>query len=891
MKRLTTLLLSLASACAPTPSTPDATPQDRVDAGVWEPPSIPPPDDAARVIFEPLGDLNQAPLPLSAATFMPFGDEVVFGARAAVDGYGLYVSDGTSAGTRLVHRSTSVGTLPTARLVHGGLVYFSSSEEGSGSELWVTDGRPQGTRLLVDASPGPRNGFSNMVGVMNDHVYWMSGTTLWRTDGTPEGTGPVGEIPIRTNGFVTSFAILGQRIVFAAALDDAGLELWATDGTPAGTHRVADINPGPVGIGTGNFIALDEHRAVFMATDGAHGLEPWVTDGTPTGTLLLRDIAPGTTGSTNGLQRLVGSDGFAWFVAGDGVTAPQVWRTDGTVLGTRQVTNLTPTAPTDAPVIYAGDGHQIFFGADDGVHGREPWVSDGTEAGTRLLADVTPGAASSTLSSAARLGQGYVFSASDGTHGTELWRSDDTARGAHLVVDLLPGDATGVSGQLSTVGGLVFFSGTTPDVTSAPFASDGISATPLLKPIEGATNGSDPRGFTWVGEKLFFTATDAEHGRELWVRDEAGVRRLSDANPGPGDGAGVIVVAGGPRVYFGGTDPAHGHELWTSDGTAAGTHLLRDIMPGPGSGLLASSMVWFDGRLFFTGDDGGPAGRDLWTSDGTTQGTGLVADINPEPAASGIGFLPAGDMLLFNFSDAQYEGLFRVDTRTGTIARLTPRALMATSVSTIGGRVYLTLTWPLGRSPGGPDGLWTTDGTPTGTRSLIPGFRAAGIEDLDGRIVLAAGDAIYRLDDGATPVLVADVDAPQYTNETRSPFVKLGGALYFVGGNGTRGRGLWRTDGTTAGTSLVAPLAGIGIAAETPPVRVGQQFVFLAGDATHGKELWLSDGTSRGTRMVRDVYPGVMSSRPSFITGDGARLVMSINDGLHGQEPWELTLP
>src|SRR5947209_2326229 len=33
-------------------------------------------------------------------------------------------------------------------------------------------------------------------------------------------------------------------------------------------------------------------------------------------------------------------------------------------------------------------------------------------------------------------------------------------------------------------------------------------------------------------------------------------------------------------LYFSATEAAHGDELWRSDGTAAGTYLLKDIRPG-----------------------------------------------------------------------------------------------------------------------------------------------------------------------------------------------------------------------------------------------------------------------------------------------------------------------
>jgi ELWxxDGT repeat protein len=80
----------------------------------------------------------------------------------------------------------------------------------------------------------------------------------------------------------------------------------------------------------------------------------------------------------------------------------------------------------------------------------------------------------------------------------------------------------------------------------------------------------------------------------------------------------------GDTLYFIANDGTSGFELWKTDGSAAGTVLVKDIIPGPVS-ATPENLANVDGVLYFSANDG-LVGQELWKSDGTEAGTVLVKD-------------------------------------------------------------------------------------------------------------------------------------------------------------------------------------------------------------------------------------------------------------------------
>ena len=139
-------------------------------------------------------------------------------------------------------------------------------------------------------------------------------------------------------------------------------------------------------------------------------------------------------------------------------------------------------------------------------------------------------------------------------------------------------------------------------------------------------------------------------------------------------------------------------------------------------------------------------------------------------------------------------------------------------------------------------------------------------------------------------IMVKDItgdDTSSFTDE--SPyFTAVKNTLYFRANDGTNGRELWKSDGTSDGTVMVKDIrTGSASSNPTELTAVGDTLYFGASDGTNGIELWKSDGTLDGTVMVKDIYTPYQSSRPTKLTAVGDTLFFSANDGTNGWELWK----
>jgi ELWxxDGT repeat protein len=111
----------------------------------------------------------------------------------------------------------------------------------------------------------------------------------------------------------------------------------------------------------------------------------------------------------------------------------------------------------------------------------------------------------------------------------------------------------------------------------------------------------------------------------------------------------------------------------------------------------------------------------------------------------------------------------------------------------------------------------------------------------------------------------------------------VGGILFFSATDGTHGFGLWKSDGTEAGTVMVKDFNPDPFLGPTQLSKVGGTLFFIV-DQT---QLWKSDGTEAGTVMVKDISPGAPTAFVVGLTDVGGTGFFAADDGIHGRELWK----
>ncbi|GBE72822.1 hypothetical protein myaer87_00490 [Microcystis aeruginosa NIES-87] len=474
------------------------------------------------------------------------GNTLFFTADDGVNGYELWKSDGTAAGTVLVKdifpgSSSSFTPYSNALMAVGNTLFFTADDGVNGFELWKSDGTAAGTVLVKDINPGSSGSipFFPQITALGNTLFFtandgVNGYELWAVS-TPAiptlAIAATNANQTEGNSGSKAFTFTVTRSVITTGSNNVN---WAVTGSGSNPANATDFVGGVLPSGVVSFAAGETSKVITVNVQGDATVElnenftvtlsnatngTTITTATATGTINNDDVAIPilTIAATNASQtegnsgskaftftvtradNTTGSNNVNWAVTGTGTfpanaadfvggvlpsgtvsfapgesskvitvnvrgdttiepnenfTVTLSNPTNGATLGTPSTATATIVDEDSVPFlvkdIYPGSfgpypgnltarGNTLFFTAYDSVNGEELWRSDGTAAGTVRVADISPGDYGSYPSNLRVVGNTLFFQAYDSVNGTELWKSDGTAAGTVLVKNIRPG--------------------------------------------------------------------------------------------------------------------------------------------------------------------------------------------------------------------------------------------------------------------------------------------------------------------------------------------------------------------------------------------------------------------------------------------------------------------
>ncbi len=417
-----------------------------------------------------------------------------------------------------------------------------------------------------------------------------------------------------------------------------------------------------------------------------------------------------------------------------------------------------------------------------------------------------------------------------------------------------------------------------------PYLVDDINSTTAASPIS-----SSPKNFARFGSRIYFAALSSALGEELWSTDgtAAGTVMVADLVPGTLGSAPSRFTALNGILLFNASDQ-YGQELWATDGTAAGTRRIADIYTLSQSSTPGDRAV-IDGKMIFAATDG-VNGRELWITDGTPAGTRFFKDLVPGPESSSPhSFAQLNGTFYFGAEN----GLWKTDgTEAGTVL-VKPDASLSNLIVAGSRMFFYGYSENAGREP------WVSDGTAGGTHQIVdvnpgPGGTALYSDvmmPLGNRVLFSAhepqhGTELWITDGTAAGTrLLRDIDPGSEGGFPGTWIASNGSIALFVAHTPESGTELWKTDGTPAGTTLLrefdpGPRPGL----VTHLITVGSSFVFTTTTST-STHFWTSDGTAAGTRETAAFAPPLFFG--SRFTNIDGTLYFSAANALNGYEPWK----
>ena len=619
----------------------------------------------------------------------------------------LWVTGGNPENT---HRVSSPGgdlTNPDHLTAVGDLLYFTAVHSAYGAVPWCSDGSTTSTNMLAEtpSSISAPYGYCQR----GDKVLFLAdslgNSAIYTTDGSREGTSPVVLIPggmslphsSSLDEYLRNMVEVGDTLYFALENQSSGMRDIYALYPDNSLVPVQEFNNSDMlylvqlhGL-QDNVLARVEYipgrQAYLMRINGAGAVYFDTIQNTSYFSELRYTQVCDTILYFIAAYRIYATDGTETIqLAQNGlsfVSNPEGFKVLGDLVcysGYNEITSYEPWVHNmgtgeyhmlkDINVSTGGQmgtifpfGNDWFFKTATPDQGMELWILHPETASTSIVKDIFPGSESSNPRQFVIFQDELYFTATgetrQKTNGVDLsakiWKTDGTSEGTEEVLDLVTGygASTNYGDYLGSekveLGGKFVFGASVPDQAQLdvePYISDGTSeGTQMILNINteytGMNGYSNPVALTRVGDLIYFAAEKPSLGAEPWVTDgtAAGTHLVKDIYTGPNGSLGSYnnFTAFGDKLVFTPFTFDQGYELWISDGSEVGTTPLTSLEE---NNSYFHNLTYINGKLvFWVTEVYMSAPRTLWATDGTVQGTVPLRDydvknwyaINEEP--------------------------------------------------------------------------------------------------------------------------------------------------------------------------------------------------------------------------------------------------------------------
>lgn len=419
----------------------------------------------------------------------------------------------------------------------------------------------------------------------------------------------------------------------------------------------------------------------------------------------------------------------------------------------------------------------------------------------------------------------FVFAANDGVNGEEIWITDGTSEGTELLMDIYADGGSDPYSVIEHTNGFYFVAfddEQSAKIWDANFESDTTQA--IVDDVADIPTALIDQ-ITINGDVVYFTAKDDDSiFRNIWQVTSEGASIAVPASM-PTD-----LTAYGDILMYVDWDPAGGREIWKLHNGSY--ERVIDAFPG----INSSDVDFYEvhrNMLHFAGDNGTSSGLTLWQTDSYTAGT---SEVMTDLVENTFNLVKLDDSMFVIAQELSNTEVFKV-SKSDSAGTWTSK----TVTSSQGG-------WVLNEFQG-------SYATPNAIFAIALYDIYLGMSYFGNQTVMHVIDKDLNETTLSIPGAVT----------TAMPF---GDLLIFEVNTKDDGVQVWRTDGTSDGTFMIADINQVNSesreavfsfdypATQTPAI-VGPDdaplLVFIGMSPTYGDELWVTDGTLAGTQLLKDI--------------------------------------